>query len=233
MKVRTTTPPITADAGRVRRLIAGAERALRVRYGTPTLGNKRNVVSELVYIILSARTANSGYVRAYRALRKLFGSWERVRDARATEVQHLLKPAGLSRIKTAQIQGALRRISHDFGTLSGRPLRRLPDGALEGYLAGLPGVGLKTARCVMMYAADRRVFPVDTHCITLFCKLGLLRSRPRMEEAQDLLQPLVPPAIRKSLHVAAVAHGQQTCVPNYPKCERCPIRHLCCSRGRR
>jgi len=61
------------------------------------------------------------------------------------KVQHLLKPAGLSRIKTAQIQGALRRISHDFGTLSGRPLRRLPDGALEGYLAGLPGVGLKTA----------------------------------------------------------------------------------------
>jgi endonuclease III len=227
MKPRTTSRQII-DRGHARRLIRRVERELRAKYGAPTLGNKKNLVSELVYIILSARTAKPGYVRAYNALRRRFGSWEAVRDATRSEVGSILRPAGLSRTKTAQIQGALKRISKDFGTLSGRPLKRLPDRALERYLSGLPGVGLKTARCVMMYAADRQVFPADTHCIRLFYNLGLLRSRPRMEDAQDLLQQLVPPAIRKSLHVAAVAHGQLTCVPNRPRCERCPIRELCC-----
>jgi endonuclease III len=208
-------------------LIHAAEEALRTRYGSPTLGNKRSVISELVFIILSARTTNQGYAQTYRALRKRFRTWEAVRDARPSSVAKILKPIGLSRIKTRQIQGALKRISDDFGSLSDASLRSLDTQSLERYLIGLPGVGLKTARCVMMYAADRDVFPADTHCITLFYKLGLLHQRPRLEDAQDLLQDAVPPTIRKSLHVNAVAHGQQTCVANRPRCADCAIRALC------
>lgn len=171
---------LAADTTLARPLLFLAERALRARYGCPTLGNKRNVVSELVFIILSARTTQDGYVRAYGDLRRKFRTWERVRDAIPAEVASILKPAGLSHTKTGQIQGALARITSDFGTLSDRPLKALETIALERYLITLPGVGLKTARCAMMYAADRQVFPVDTHCLRLFEKLGLLRIRPRV-----------------------------------------------------
>src|SRR5689334_25040180 len=98
---------------------------------------------------------------------------------------------------------------------------------LESYLAGVPGVGLKTARCVMMYALDRAVFPVDTHCMRLFVNLGLIEGRMRFEYAQDLLQDAVPAEIRRTLHVNTVAHGREVCVPRSEKCERCVLVDLC------
>jgi len=102
--------------------------------------------------------------------------------------------------------------------------------ALEAYLTDLPGVGLKTARCVMMYALDRSVFPVDTHCMRLFVNLGLLERRMRFEYAQDLLQDRVPEEIRRTLHVNTVAHGRETCVPRSEQCHRCVIADLCRNR---
>jgi endonuclease III len=139
----------------------------------------------------------------------------------------VIRDAGLSRIKARQIKTLLRRLTRDFGSLSPTRLRTMDTETLEAYLAGLPGVGLKTARCVMMYALDRAVFPVDTHCMRLFVNLGLIEGRMRFEYAQDILQDAVPLEIRKTLHVNAVAHGRQTCVPRLEQCGRCVIADLC------
>ena len=128
-----------------------------------------------------------------------------MRDAPIRDIERVIHDAGLSRIKARQIKTLLRRLTKDIGSLSPAPLRRMNTDALEAYLAGLPGVGLKTARCVMMYALDRPVFPVDTHCMRLFVNLGLMDGRLRFEYAQDLLQEAVPVAIRQTLHVNAVA----------------------------
>lgn len=202
------------------------------RYGTPRLGNKRHPVSELVFIILSARTRGTAHEVIYRRLRRHFKTWERVRDARISEIEHVIHDAGLSRIKSRQIKALLQRLTLDFGTLSGRGLLKMRTDTLESYLMSLPGVGLKTARCVMMYALDRPVFPVDTHCMRLFENLGLISGRMRFEYAQDPLQALVPKSIRHSLHVNAVAHGRETCIPTAPRCSECPIRQLCQKRRR-
>lgn len=216
---------------------AGAESILReanvlleARYGTPRLGNKRHPVSELVFIILSARTRGRHHERIYRDLRRRFRSWEAVRDARLPDIERVIRDAGLSRVKARQIKTLLRRLTADFGSLSARPLRKMHTEALEAYLAGLPGVGLKTARCVMMYSLDRSVFPVDTHCMRLFVNLGLMDGRMRFEYAQDILQDAVPVEIRRTLHVNAVAHGRETCVPRLEQCDRCVIAELCCNR---
>ena len=95
-----------------------------------------------------------------------------MRDAPVRDIERVIRDAGLSRIKARQIKTLLRRLTKDIGSLSPAPLRSMNTNALEAYLAGLPGVGLKTARCVMMYALDRPVFPVDTHCMRLFVNLG-------------------------------------------------------------
>jgi len=211
-------------------ILREASGLLEARYGTPRLGNKRHPVSELVFIILSARTRGRHHERTYRDLRRRFQSWEAVRDAPLRDIEWVIRDSGLGRVKARQIKGLLRRLTTDFGSLSARPLRRMPTDTLESYLVGLPGVGLKTARCVMMYALDRPVFPVDTHCMRLFVNLGLIDGRMRFEFAQDILQNAVPVEIRKTLHVNAVAHGRETCVPRMERCEGCVMADLCCNR---
>lgn len=214
-------------------LLRRANRLLARRYGTPRLNNKREAISELVFIILSARTQGRNHEAAYRRLRHRFHTWAAVRDAAPAAVRETIRDAGLGQLKTEQIQGLLAKITADFGRLSGTALRRLDDPELEQYLANLPGVGLKTARCVMLYAFDRRVFPVDTHCMRLFENLGLIPGRLRFEYAQDPLQAMVPERLRYSLHVNAVAHGRQTCTPASPRCCVCPIRTICVNRSDR
>ena len=204
-----------------------ANRRLARRYGTPHLGNKRDVVSELVFIILSARMQGDNHAAIYRRLRRQFRAWENVRDASVSEIERTIRDAGLSRVKAKQIHSLLRKITADFGSLSGSIFRRMETDQLEQYLITLPGVGLKTARCVMLYALDRPVFPVDTHCMRLFQNLGLIAERMRFEYAQDPLQAAVPKEMRYSLHVNAVAHGRETCVAPSPRCSTCPINLLC------
>lgn len=211
-------------------ILRDADVRLEERYGTPRLGNKRHPVSELVFIILSARTRGRHHEKIYRELRGRFRTWEAVRDARVRDIERVIRDAGLSRVKARQIKALLSRLTADFGSLSPRPLRQMSTQTLEAYLAGLPGVGLKTARCVMMYALDRPVFPVDTHCMRLFVNLGLISGRMRFEYAQDLLQNAVPVEIRKTLHVNAVAHGRETCVPRKERCGQCVIADMCCNR---
>ncbi len=208
-------------------LLKKIDRFLGRRYGLPRLGNKRHPVSELVFIILSARTRGTRHEETYRDLRRSYPTWEAVRDADQECLAELIRDAGLSRIKARQIKGLLTRLSDDFGTLNGRCLRKLPTAELELYLTALPGVGLKTARCMLMYSLDRDVFPVDTHCLRLLQNLGLVEGRMRLEEAQEPLQSLVPPAIRRSLHVHAVVHGRRTCLPVAPRCNVCPIEKYC------
>lgn len=212
------------------RLLCEAARLLAARYGTPRLGNKRDPISEIIFIILSARTRGLEHEAAYRRLRRELPTWAAVRDAPLQRIQRMIQRAGLSRIKARQIRGALRMLTRHFGRLSAAPLRTLDDASLEQLLASLPGVGIKTARCVMLYSLDRKVFPVDTHCMRLFENLNIVNLPLRFEYGQDPLQNMVPLNLRYSLHVNAVAHGRETCVPGAPRCESCVIAHLCAKR---
>lgn len=226
------THSLTNDRSRrpaAERVLRCVDRLLAARHRTPRLGNKRHPVSELIFIILSARTRGVEHEEFYRRLRRRFSTWEAVRDARLSAIERVIHDAGLSRVKARQIKALLTRLTADFGSLSGQALRRMDDAALEAYLTSLPGVGVKTARCVMLYALDCATFPVDTHCLRLFHNLGLIDRPMRCEAAQDPLQAIVPADIRYSLHVNAVAHGRATCLPAAPRCGECPIVSLCCA----
>lgn len=85
-------------------------------------------------------------------------------DLPLPRLQDLIRHAGLSNHKAPRIQAILRRIEQDFGQLSLDDLHAMSDQPVEDYLTSLLGVGLKTAKCVMMCALGRRqVLPVDTH----------------------------------------------------------------------
>ena len=92
-------------------------------------------------------------------------------------------------------------------------LREAPREEAIGYLTGLPGVGRKTAACVMIFSFDRPEIPVDTHVYRVGTRLGLFHPKASFEEAHDEMLAITPPEDAYELHVNLITHGRTTCRP--------------------
>lgn len=203
------------------------DRRLRI-LGNSRHFNKANPLDELIFIILSAQTESYSYLETFQALRHKFPKWEQVRTARLSSIATAIKSGGLSRKKAAQIKGALRKIYEGTGKLSLAFLSKWDDSRVEAYLTSLPGVGVKSARCIMMYSLGRQVFPVDTHVWRVCRRLGLTPAVPKPTPTLEKeLEVKVPPDIRYTLHVNLVSHGRETCTTYWPKCGKCKLADLC------
>lgn len=201
-------------------------RALTRAYGRPRLGNPSDPLDDLIYIILSNKTSPRSARSTYRHLIKRFRTWDEVLSAPIASVRTVLRPAGLSRIKSFQIRGALRAIKKTFGSCDLRPLKELSAGETEAYLTGLPGVSEKVAKCVMIYALNFPVLPVDAHVHRISARLGWT-TRKRADQCHAELEALVQPSLRHGFHVACIAHGRKVCRPEHPLCQSCCISRYC------
>jgi endonuclease III len=117
-----------------------------------------------------------------------------------------------------------QRGSLDLGFLADAPRAE----ALE-FLESLPGVGRKTAACVLLFSFDRPELPVDTHVYRVSTRLGLLRPRASFEEAHDALLAATGQAGADpyELHVNMLRHGRRLCTARAPACPECPLLRLC------
>lgn len=219
MKVRDKT----ATARLLRKVV----RRFRATYDFDRLGNLDDPLDELIYIVLSARTRGDVFQRTYARLRYRYPSWEMVARARTATLERLLEPAGLSRKKAGWLRELLREIGKREGEISLRKLERMSNEEAETYLTALPGIGLKTARCVLMYSLDRQVFPVDANVRRLFERLELLPPNVHYYDVHDLVQDMVPESIRSDLHIYSIIHGRTTCVPRFPRCGSCVLNDIC------
>ena len=210
------------DRRRVRRI----RDRLRAAYGRPVLKPHRAPIDELVLTVLSQNTNDRNRDVAYHRLRDRFpGGWPEVRDAPAAEVEEAIRPGGLSNIKAGRIQEILRTLGDDdLCWLEGAPLADARD-----FLTSLPGVGRKTAACVLLFSFGRPDVPVDTHVFRVGGRLGLFRLGTSFDEAHDELTRLAggDPGNAYELHVALIRHGRRTCTARAPRCEECPLRRLC------
>jgi len=200
--------------------------ALRATYGCPRLGNPRSPLDDLVYIILSNKTAPEVAKRVFRTVKRRFGSWDDLLRSRPSILRRLLLPAGLATVKSDQIRRALRRIAQDFGRCSLRPLRRRPERDIHQYLTSLPGISEKVSKCVMMYTMGAQVLPVDAHVHRIAVRLGWT-IRKRADQCHDELEALVAPRHRHAFHVDCIVHGRQVCRPTDPLCAVCCIARWC------
>jgi endonuclease III len=193
--------------------------------------NKKNPLNELLFIICSIQTDERKYRAAYNALRSKYRTFSALQEARRSDIARLLGPAGLSRQKANVIRLLLANIKDQLGAVSLSRLRRMSDSACEEFLISLPGVGTKTARCVMLYSLGRQVFPVDTHCWRIARRLGWVRAtrpdRSCSPNDMDRLQASIPKDLRYSLHVNMISLGRQFCLPTKPHCAHCPIASIC------
>lgn len=208
-------------------LLIDAHGRLLPRYGLPELGNKQDPLDELIYICLAARTGYRQFERLYDELRLKFPSWEDVADADAADIEAAIREAGLARKRAVWIKALLNQIRLRVGRLSLDCLREMNDEEAEDFLCSLPGVGQKTARCVLMYSLHRDLFPVDTHARRILERLGLLDPSLHPLKSHDAGQALVPAGYRRDLHILFVVHGREVCLAGAPRCEECVLLDLC------
>jgi endonuclease III len=191
-------------------------------------------LAELVLTVLSQSTNDRNRDVAYLRLRERLPTWEAVRDAPVAEVEEAIRPGGISKVKSARIQAILEAIaSHPRdpgGELSLDWMRTAPVGESRNYLTALPGVGRKTAACVLLFSYGLRDVPVDTHVSRVGTRLGLLRAGAPFEELHDAMLALTPPGEELELHVNLLRHGRRTCHARSPACDECALARMCPSR---
>ncbi|MBS3733858.1 MAG: endonuclease III [Phycisphaerae bacterium] len=196
-------------------------------YARPERQHRPDAVGVLIATILSQNTTDANSSRAFDALRKRFASWDALADARSDAIAGVIRPAGLSRQKAPRIRRICRKLRDRRGEISLEFLAAMPADDAYGYLLGFDGVGPKTALCVLLFAFDMPVFPVDTHIERITRRLGWLAPDVPAGRAHTVLTPAMRPRDRHDMHLLLIAHGRRTCRPQNPRCRDCPLLGLC------
>ena len=210
-------------------------------YKPSRLGNKTNPLDELAYVLLSICTSEAKWQEVYEAFKQRFPRWSEVPEASLPDIAKVISLGGLARQKARLLRAIARKLRRDFGRVTLKPLHDYDTERAEKYLCSLPGVGIKTARSILLYALGRPVFPADIHCLRIMARLGWIEGRAASyRESAEIAQPTdrvaayiadaaqqgLPPELRYSLHVCFVQHGRQICRPR-PFCGDCVLRELC------
>jgi endonuclease-3 len=227
--VKLTTIPRARWSLPPARRARGIRDRLRLVYGRPVATPHRQPVEELVLTVLSQSTNDRNRDVAYLRLRDRFPSWEAVREAPNEEVEAAIRPGGISKVKSQRIQAILRELPDPIAL---DDLETLPIEAARERLTALPGVGRKTAACVLLFAYGRPDVPVDTHVSRVGTRLGLFRPGAPFEELHDDMLAIVA-SMRSErrqeleLHVNLLRHGRRTCHAQRPRCEDCALLRMC------
>jgi len=207
--------------------IRKAHRLLERRFGPLDPPRRLDPLEELILTVLSQNTSDVNRDRAYASLTSRFRTWQEVADAEPSEVAAAIRPGGLANTKAPRIQAILRAIEERDGSLDLGFLHRMSDEEVRDYLVGLPGVGPKTAACVLAFSLERPAIPVDTHVHRVAERLGWIPPRTSDAAAHATLERVVPPKLRVTMHVGLIRLGRAICKPGRPRCEECPLQGIC------
>jgi DNA (cytosine-5)-methyltransferase 1 len=222
-----------------RGLLERIDELLEATYRSADLGNVSDPLAETIYIVLSKQTREVVYRRVYAELRQRYPRWTDLLEADPSEIEVVVAPAGFQRQRAEQLRGILEAVAaanreRRIGPwalpkpqdLNLEFLRELEADEAERFLRDLPGIGPKSARCVMAYTLERPTFAVDTHVHRIFVRLGLVKSNGRKRD-HDSFQDVVPLAMRKRLHINLVHHGRAVCRTRNARCTECVLVSFC------
>jgi len=247
-------PATVDDPARWKRPAPRRVRAIRDRlrevYGVPIAPPHGHPIGELILTVLSQSTNDRNRDVAFLRLRERFPAWQDVRDAPVEVIEEAIRPGGISKVKSVRIQAILRAITDTSPesdlpgcsppgelprarsaplSLDWLPTLTVPDA--QDYLCSLPGVGRKTAACVLLFTFGMRDVPVDTHVSRVGTRLGLFRAGAPFAELHDEMLAITPPGEELELHINLLRHGRRTCHARRPVCEGCALRRMCPSAG--
>ena len=176
-----------------------------------------NPFQVLVGTILSQRTRDANTDVASAQLFARYPDAPSLARADPRSVERLIRPTGFYHVKARTLRACAQAL---LGRFDGEVPRSFEE------LTSLPGVGPKTANCVLVFGYSIPAIQVDTHVQRIANRLGVVRTRtPAETEAR--LRALVDPRYWIPLNPLLVQHGQNLCRPIGPKCGACPIVELC------
>jgi endonuclease III len=214
-----------------RRRVRSVRDRLRLVYGIPLAKPHGHPIAELILTVLSQSTNDRNRDVAYLALRERFpgDTWVLIRDAPVGEIEEAIRPGGISKIKSARIKAILQAITETApdSDLSLDWLADQPVEQAQAYLTSLPGVGRKTAACVLLFALGMRDVPVDTHVSRVGSRLELFRPRAPFDEMHDTMLEITPPGEELEFHLNLLRHGRRTCHARHPDCAGCALQRMC------
>lgn len=202
---------------------------LAQQFGRPAWRSHGPPLDELISTILSQHTSDTNTARAFAALRSRFPTWPDVLDAAESDVADTIRSGGLANLKAPRIQNVLRAVAAETGEISLNWIQTWPMETARSWLQSLPGVGPKTAACVLLFSLGMPAMPVDTHVHRVTRRLGLIPDSLDANRAHPALDHLIGPnrdAIY-ALHLNLIQHGRSTCKARAPTCCRCALNDLC------
>ena len=210
-----------------RSLARWVHRQLVAHYGRPDWETKYAPLEELIGTILSQHTSDINSERAFSALTAAYSSWESVRDAPVDELSATIRSGGLAVVKAHRIQAVLHVLSTFDGQVQLPDLCRMRRRRAIELLTSLPGVGRKTAACVLLFGSHIPAIPVDTHVHRVSLRLGLVRHGTGPEATTEALEAAIAPRDYYAFHVNLIRLGREICKAPRPRCEVCPLRERC------
>jgi endonuclease III len=200
---------------------------LRAVYGIPELEKGLDPLDCLIETILSQSTTNINSWRAFESLKKKFPTWDQARQAQVTSIEAAIRSGGLAKQKSVVIKNILNQLYTKLGSFDLSMLRTVPLEEARAFLAGFKGVGPKTLACVLLFACNRPVFPIDTHIFRIARRLGLIPEKCPDKEAHRHMETMIPPEQYYEAHINLIRHGRKVCRPQNPRCEQCVIIDYC------
>ena len=202
--------------------------ALGELYGMPQIQPHGDALSELIMTVLSQNTSDKNSGRAFIQLLRNFKDWDNMATAPTKKIERAIQVGGLAKQKAPRIKAILKEVyaytdgSWDLDELNTKPLEEA-----RTWLLSLPGVGPKTAACVLLFALNRPALPVDTHVDRVSKRLGLIPEKTNLEKVHILLEDLVPSDLYYQFHMLMIKHGRRICFAQKPHCHKCPLKKKC------
>ena len=176
-----------------------------------------NAEDTLIATLLSARTTDKQVVKVYPDFRKQFPTLKDLAEAKVSDIAKPIATIGLYRNKAKAIKGLANKLLNEHGGGVPKTMEELIE---------LPGVGRKTASCVLWYAFRIPAVAVDTHVFRIAHRLGWVKGKsPQVVERE--LKALVPKKEWGKINRSFVHFGRDTCKAIKPECWRCPVKSLC------
>ncbi len=173
--------------------------------------------SILIGTILSARTKDESTTKVVKVLFSKYKNSKELANAKLKDIEKIIKSIGFYHVKA-------KRIIEVAKIIDSRYRGKVPDDLEK--LVGLPGVGRKTANCVLVYAFDKPAIPVDIHVHRISNRLGLVDTKTPEETEMELMKK-IPKKFWLEINDTFVMYGQNICKPISPMCEVCKIKNSC------
>ena len=171
----------------------------------------------LISTILSARTKDENTRKATINLFAKYNTPKSIAEANIEDLEELIYNTGFYKVKAARIKEVSKIIEEKYDGVVPKDYEELKS---------LPGVGPKTANCVLVYAFNEPAIPVDTHVHRVSNRLGWVKTK-KPEETEKALKNLIPKENWLQINRLFVTFGQEICLPINPKCDICPINEFC------